>query len=50
LTALDGQRIAIVKEDIESQRPSEQSLMPQQLVGNMTPQNLADLLQFLLQQ
>lgn len=50
LTALDGQRVAIAKEDIESQRPSEQSLMPQQLVGNMTPQNLADLLQYLLDQ
>jgi putative heme-binding domain-containing protein len=45
-----GRRTSISKDEIEARKPSELSVMPQALVGNLTPQELADLLQFLAEQ
>jgi putative membrane-bound dehydrogenase-like protein len=43
-----GRRTAIAKGEIEAKKQGELSIMPQELIGNVTPQELADLLEFLL--
>jgi putative heme-binding domain-containing protein len=45
-----GKRTTIRKMEIEEKKPGDLSLMPQRLVGNLSRQELADLLQFLVEQ
>lgn len=45
-----GGRATIAKSGIEERKGSDTSVMPQQLVGNLSPQELADLLQYLVEQ
>ncbi|EMI24640.1 PQQ-dependent sugar dehydrogenase [Rhodopirellula europaea] len=45
----DGTKTTLHSEDIELKKPNEQSLMPAGLLSAMTPQEVADLLEFLIQ-
>lgn len=45
-----GKQVALAKDEIDGKEKSPLSLMPQQLVGHLTPQDLADLLEYLVQQ
>jgi putative heme-binding domain-containing protein len=49
LTEASGKRTTIAKTQIEDKKPSGLSVMPQRLVGNLSRQELADLLQFLVE-
>jgi putative heme-binding domain-containing protein len=45
-----GSRTTFATDEIDERKQSELSIMPQQLVGNLSAQELADLLQFLVEQ
>ncbi|MFG0266821.1 MAG: PQQ-dependent sugar dehydrogenase [Rhodopirellula sp. JB055] len=45
----DGTQMTLPAEDIEVSKPNQQSLMPAGLLSAMTPQEVADLLEFLMQ-
>ncbi|KLU04156.1 hypothetical protein RISK_003742 [Rhodopirellula islandica] len=45
----DGTQTTLHSEDIEVRKPNQQSLMPAGLLSAMTPQEVADLLEFLMQ-
>ncbi|WDQ15377.1 PQQ-dependent sugar dehydrogenase [Rhodopirellula sp. P2] len=45
----DGTQTKLHPDDIEVKRPNDQSLMPAGLLSAMTPQEVADLLEFLMQ-
>src|SRR5262249_14173230 len=49
LIEASGKRTTIAKTQIEGRKQSDLSLMPQRLVGNLSRQELADLLQFLVE-
>jgi putative heme-binding domain-containing protein len=44
----EGRTFHIHPDDIDERKPSEQSLMPERLADNLTPQELRDLVAFLL--
>lgn len=47
LATVSGESVRVKKEDIEQRRPAEQSLMPVGLIDALTPQQLADLQEFI---
>jgi putative heme-binding domain-containing protein len=47
LKDVEGKRISIATQDIDERQQSDVSLMPERLVGELTRQDLADLLEFL---
>ncbi|PHQ34333.1 sugar dehydrogenase [Rhodopirellula bahusiensis] len=49
LQQADGTQTTLAAEDVEVKKPNEQSLMPAGLLSAMTPQEVADLLEFLMQ-
>ena len=47
LATVSGESVRVKKEDIQQRRPAEQSLMPTGLIDTLTPQQLADLQEFM---
>lgn len=47
LATVSGESVRVKKEDVEQRRPAEQSLMPVGLIDALTPQQLADLQEFI---